>query len=137
LNPLVQGAEFTALQDFLTKSYPAPDEYGPPDTLDTDTRARILSTYAETNRMLFSEYMPNLPKDSYADDIATFALGDVLRQPTPHVQTIGNRIALAASLAMSRRSTALVRRGRGLARRLPLSQQRKLEQLFPKLRRLG
>ena len=134
MNPLVQGAEFTLLQEFLTESYSAPVEYGPPEILDPDARARMLASYAESNRLLFGEYMPDLPTDSYADDVATFALGNVLHQPEPRDRTVASRLTVAASARGNRASTALRRTGRQMVRQLPRSQRLRLERLR---RRLG
>lgn len=107
MNPLVRGAELTLLQEFLSQGYAAQPEYGPPDILDPDARDDLLAGYAESNRSLFSEFMPDLPVDSYGSDTATFALGNVLRQPTPFNDTVTDRLASTASLRTSQASCAL------------------------------
>ncbi len=133
MNPIVQGEEFDLLREFLSESYTAPAEYGPPDILDHGSRVRMLSHYAEVNRRLFSEYMPDLPADSYADDATTFELGNVLHQPARRDPTVASRLEVAASVRTNWVSRALLRSSRRLQRQFP-SQRRRLKRLS---RRLG
>jgi hypothetical protein len=133
LNPMVQGDEFTVLRRFLVERHSAPAEYGPPDILDQGARARVLTAYAEANRSLFSENMPDLPSDSYADETATFGLGNELRQPQPHDRTVSSSLRLAASATTNEASTALLSAGRRLGRQLPPAQRERLEHLRRRL----
>jgi hypothetical protein len=109
MNPLVHGAEYTVLRQFLTDKHSAPNEYGAPDILPSDVRDRILASYAEPNRRLFTRYMPDLPPDSYTDEVATFDLGNVLSQPAAREATVARRLSVAAVERANRASTALQR----------------------------
>jgi hypothetical protein len=129
MNPLVQGAEFTLMQKYLTERYVASAEYGPPDLLDHETRSRMLDSYAEANRRLFVEAMPDLPPDSYADDVTTFALGNVLPQPAARDRTVATRLTVAAAVRSNRASTTLLRTSRQLRQRIPRAQLRRLDRL--------
>lgn len=133
LNPLVQGAEFTLIQEFLTKNHSAPAEYGPTDIFTQDDRAMILDRYAASNALLFRDEMPQLPSHSYRGDVDTFALGNVLRQPRPVTRTITSRLTVAAAVRTNRASVAVMRNRRQLRRRLPFVQRR----LEPLRKRLG
>jgi hypothetical protein len=135
VNPLVQGDEFTVLREFLVKRHSAPAEHGPPDILDLDTRDRMLMSYAEVNRTLFEEHMPQLPPDSYASEVATFALGNELGQPAPLDRRVTDELRRAASVTGNYASTTLLRAGRYLGRQLPPSQRRRAEQLRRRLLR--
>ena len=116
LNPLVRGADFSAVQEFVSENYSAPAEYGPPEIIEPDARARMLDSYSETNRALFATHMPDLPSNSYDGDTPTFALGNVLRQPTPRDTGISDKVAVTVSAGRDR-ATQAVRRGAGLVAR--------------------
>jgi hypothetical protein len=129
LSPLVRGADFGAVQEFLSERYSAPAEYGLPEIIEPDARARLLESYTESNRLLFTTHMPDLPSDSYDGDVPTFALGNVLRQAAPRDTAIPTKVAATVSAASFWSSRALRRSARSMARRLPESQQRRLESL--------
>lgn len=135
LNPLVRGAEFTRLQRFLSKKHSAQIEYGPPDILDPDARARMLDSYAESNQMLFEEHLPHLPADSYASEVATFALGNVLHQPAPRNSQVATKLTSAVSVRSNQTSSALRRTLAKTLRKLPPSARRQLEPLRRRFRR--
>jgi hypothetical protein len=136
LYPLVRGVEFDRVRDFLTARHSAPTEYGPPDILDGEARRSLLGRYAETNRQLFAEHMPDLPADSYADDVDTFALGNVLHPPSAEAPTVADRLTTAGSARTNRASTALLRTGRRVRDQLPAAQARRLGRLRTRLGRL-
>lgn len=129
LNPLVRGAEFTLVQEFLSDRFSAQAEYGPPEIIEPDARARMLKNYAEPNRRLFTTLMPDLPSDSYDNDVATFALGNVLHQPARRDSKVGDKVTAAVSLGSSQASRALRKSAGHVARRLPESQRQRLLRL--------
>jgi hypothetical protein len=133
MNPLVRGAESTLVHEYLAQRHAAPAEYGPPDILDLEARTHMLESYAETNRLLFVESMPDLPPDSYADDVTTFGLGNVLHQPAAHDRTVPSRLTVAAAVRANRASTALLTTTRPLRRRLSRAQLRRLERFRHRL----
>lgn len=125
MNPLVDGIdELTLVQDFLLEHHHAQLEYGPPEILDSDARDELLSRYADANRALFEQCMPDLPADSYADDVRTFALANVVQQPrfTPRPAPATARPTPSPALTtLARRGRQLARRGRQVARRLGIA----------------
>jgi hypothetical protein len=130
MHPLVSGAEFSLVQEFLSDRYSAPAEYGLPEILEPEVRARMLATYAEPNRALFKSYMHDLAANSYEDDVATFALGNVLRPPARRDDGVGGRATTAVLLRSSQASGAVRRSARRVAQRLPPAQRQRLRRLL-------
>ncbi len=105
MHPLLDsGGEVRQVSKYLAEHYRVGERYDT-NLLDRASRQRILDCYAASNHVLFSRHMPYLPPNSYADDTATFALGNVLAQPA------------APPLAVTLRSAASAR---GTAARLTL-----------------
>jgi hypothetical protein len=107
LTPLMDTpAERRRLRGFVWENYSARERYDT-DFLDRDVRRGILDSYAELNRELFRTHLPDLPVESYSDDPSTFALGNVLGQPSaPPPPPLSARLGKAAS-AITRRVKSL------------------------------
>lgn len=115
--------EIESVRDFLTRSF-ACGEPHVTEILDRATRRRLLENYRETNHALFSRYLPELPVDSYDDDVTTFALGNVLPQPVDRPEPrpaeeasmLVTRAAVTADLSVRRLLRAVCRRSRATVR---------------------
>jgi hypothetical protein len=107
LTPLMDTpAERRRLRGFVWENYSTRERYDT-DFLDRDVRRGILDSYAELNRELFRTHLPDLPVESYSDDPSTFALGNVLGQPSaPPPPPLSARLGKAAS-AITRRVKSL------------------------------
>jgi hypothetical protein len=107
LTPLMDTpAERRRLRCFVWENYSTRERYDT-DFLDRDVRRGILDSYAELNRELFRTHLPDLPVESYSDDPSTFALGNVLGQPSaPPPPPLSARLGKAAS-AITRRVKSL------------------------------
>lgn len=128
LGPLTDTtAERRRVGAYVWKHYRASERY-PTDLLGRDVRRRILDCYAERNRELFRTHLPDLPADSYSDDPSTFALGNVLSQPTPtsagpaRLWTAATGTATDAVVKLERRARPVAGRARrAISRRVPRS----------------
>ncbi|MGH8963184.1 MAG: hypothetical protein ACRDWT_18670 [Jatrophihabitantaceae bacterium] len=110
INPLMEtAAELELVREFLTTDHAAGD-FGTTDLIELDAREQILAAYADGNRELFRAHMPDLPADSYADDSATFELGNVLRQPGPRrPASTAARLGTAAAARTTNATVRLIR----------------------------
>lgn len=105
------SAERKRIRQFLTANYSAPHGFLT-DVLDSADRKRILDCYSDANRTLFQRYLADLPDDSYLNDAATFALGNVLDQPT-RVEQPAEASGLAAPTDQHRRVETWAEHPRG------------------------
>lgn len=123
LNPLLSTArELQLVGEFLSTRYLAGEE-GTTDLLERESRERILAAYHASNEALFRRHAPDLPPDSYADDVRTFDLGNVLRQPVPPVPSraaVVRESAIETAIRVKRRARRSAGRAlRWSAQRLP------------------
>jgi hypothetical protein len=81
LNPLLETPdESERLRQFLIDTF-GTSEYEDSRVIPDGLRASILDAYGEANRKFFRRHLPDLPEDSYADDVRT----DLLAQTLPQV----------------------------------------------------
>lgn len=86
LPELTTAAQYELLHEFLLESFPAGEQRLLPDA----RRAALVAGSREANREFFTEFLPDLPPDSYGDDAATALLAQIpvsvrVPRPAPHV----------------------------------------------------